>query len=279
MSKKFNKQKEQQIIEMYNKGISQKDIATYFNTFNTSIRRVLLRYNIKIRSNSELFRIVNRDIFSNLDCTETNYWLGMLATDGCVTKKASIVLDLHKNDKYLLEQFIEFTKAPLNLTKTTHYTGIESYRVYFTNYDCVNTLEKYGITRRKSLTLKLNIPFNFHLLRGIFDGDGSISSYFTIASASLNFIKQIEEFLKNNNYHPTTRTVTEYKKGVKRKNPIYIIALHRKDELFKLYYDLYSESYPCLTRKKDKFGSLLQKWDSEKWAKTVEQIQQYRASK
>jgi DNA invertase Pin-like site-specific DNA recombinase len=45
---KFSKEKEQEIVNMYIKGLSQVEIAKYFNTFNTSIRRVLKRNNIKI---------------------------------------------------------------------------------------------------------------------------------------------------------------------------------------------------------------------------------------
>ena len=274
MSKKFSLEKEQEIIKLYQEGKTQKEIGKLFNTYNTSIRRVLLRYGVETRSTSEVIGIVKKDIFNNLNCLETNYWLGLLATDGCITKQCSVVLDLHKNDKYLLEQFIIFTKYPLKLYKTVHYTGVESYRVSFSNLECVKTLESYGITKRKSLNIELTIPLTFSLLRGIIDGDGSIGKYVTIASGSIKFVHQIVEFLNDNNYHPTIQTRTN-----NRKNPLYIISILRKEELFRLYYDLYSESYPCLLRKKDKFGSLLQKWSNEKWAKTVEQIQQYRASK
>ena len=47
---RFTKEKEDEIIHLYKSGKTQKEIAMQFNTFNTSIRRVLLRYNIIPRS-------------------------------------------------------------------------------------------------------------------------------------------------------------------------------------------------------------------------------------
>ena len=39
--KKFSKEKELEIINLYKRGYTQKEIAEKYNTFNTSIRRVL----------------------------------------------------------------------------------------------------------------------------------------------------------------------------------------------------------------------------------------------
>ena len=46
------------IVEEYLKGRTQKDIASELNTYNTSIRRVLLRNKVTIRSNKEIQRYV-----------------------------------------------------------------------------------------------------------------------------------------------------------------------------------------------------------------------------
>lgn len=46
---KFSKEKEETIIRLYKQGKSQKEIGLMFDTFNTSIRRVLLRNNITLR--------------------------------------------------------------------------------------------------------------------------------------------------------------------------------------------------------------------------------------
>lgn len=37
------------IIKLYKEGMSQKEIANLYSTYNTSIRRILIRNNVKIR--------------------------------------------------------------------------------------------------------------------------------------------------------------------------------------------------------------------------------------
>lgn len=46
MAQRFNSQKEASIVEDYKSGKTTIEIARKWNTYNTSIRRVLLRYNI-----------------------------------------------------------------------------------------------------------------------------------------------------------------------------------------------------------------------------------------
>lgn len=109
------------------------------------------------------------------------------------------------------------------------------------------------------MTLNLTVPITFDLLRGIIDGDGGFSPTkkgvkMTIASGSISFANQIKDFLEYNGYHPTlNETRTD------RINTMYTINLYRREELFRLYVDLYKDAYPFMKRKKDKLGYLLQK--------------------
>ena len=48
---------------MYKEGKSQKEIAKYYGTFNTSIRRVLLRNNIILRGNNKIQRLCKHNPF------------------------------------------------------------------------------------------------------------------------------------------------------------------------------------------------------------------------
>ena len=78
------------IIKEYLSGRTQQNIAKELHTYNTSIRRVLLRNNIKIRSNSEIQRFVNYNPFPK---KENQYWVGLFAADSCITNN-DIVLGL-----------------------------------------------------------------------------------------------------------------------------------------------------------------------------------------
>lgn len=51
---KFSKEKEESIISDYQKGFNTVEIAKKWNTYNTSIRRVLIRNGITPRTNKEV---------------------------------------------------------------------------------------------------------------------------------------------------------------------------------------------------------------------------------
>lgn len=76
---KFNKEKEQEIIRLYTEEAkSTLEIAKIFGTYNTSIRRVLERNDIKIRSYSESHRFIElEDISSKEGTQDFDYFLGL----------------------------------------------------------------------------------------------------------------------------------------------------------------------------------------------------------
>ena len=102
-NKKFSQIKEDEIIKLYtidNK--TQEEISKIYNTYNTSIRRVLLRNNIEIRGNSDIQKFINyEDFISKKDTNEFYYFIGLLASDGCITGNR-VVLDFSNKNKELL---------------------------------------------------------------------------------------------------------------------------------------------------------------------------------
>ena len=94
---KFSKEKENSIIQDYLNGKNTVQIAKKWNTYNTSIRRVLLRNNILIRSN--VIAHTNVPVCPFKDGDEySEYFLGLLLTDGCISRRtansATITLSL-----------------------------------------------------------------------------------------------------------------------------------------------------------------------------------------
>ena len=150
------KYNEQEIIEKYSNGQNTLSLARELGTYNTTIRRILLRRNVKIRSNSEIQSKVKKNPFSLLN---SQYWLGLLASDGCITKNR-VILELHKQDREVLEQYISHIGAPLNLNvqKSKTFGTNNQLRVDFTNKESVAFLIDQGITPKKSKTLKINFP-------------------------------------------------------------------------------------------------------------------------
>lgn len=254
---KFSEEKVKNIISMYNQGKTQKEIAKYYGTFNTSIRRVLKREGIAIRSNTDIQSYVSSDIFDDLKSDVVNYWLGWLATDGCVYQ-SRITLQVQEKDLEVIENFKKFLGNSVMIKTIIHskYKTI-GYRVDFKKAAVAQKLVSYGITPKKSFTLNLNIPITFSMLLGIFEGDGHFvflgknknQGKLGITSASVDFLNQIKEFLVLNGFYCT----------ITQSDSLYNLNMHRKQDLIKLYYKLYQNAPYSLKRKREKFGSFVEK--------------------
>ncbi|NCD07759.1 MAG: hypothetical protein EOL97_16745 [Spirochaetia bacterium] len=239
---KFSEEVEKFIVTEYLSGKNQKEIANQLNTYNTSIRRVLLRNNIPLISSAE--RWSNRDnVFDNMS-EEAQYWIGFLAADGGIHSKSNkIYLGSSEKDHAHLELYSKFVKAPIKRVYNKTYDIYET-RVIFRDKIIKDFLVDIGITPNKSKTLKLSIPINRHILRGVFDGDGYArknKGYIEIATASENFKNQISDFLYSENIHHTIHKNTE---------TLFIIGVYKKTECKKLYELFYNNATIFLERKK-----------------------------
>lgn len=141
------------------------------------------------------------------------YAIGLLATDGNLSKDGRH-LDFTSDDIQLVKTF----RKCMNLTgvkigvKTSGFTDKKYSRIQFSNVKLYQRLLKIGLTPNKSKTIdKLKLPnkYFFDFLRGCFDGDGTIYSfwdrrwhssfmfYIAFSSASLNFLKWLQRKIKN----------------------------------------------------------------------------------
>lgn len=153
------------------------DVATKFNLSRPTISKILKdvpRYTkAKIKNPS-----LKEDFFDIIDSEEKAYFLGLLISDGNVFKddtgrQASISITLDLKDEYMLLKFKEILNASTNIGHDGRGCGQLAVRSNIMAKD----LEKYGIIPRKSFSTFLpNIDDKYmnHLIRGIFDGDGSI---------------------------------------------------------------------------------------------------------
>ena len=71
---RFSREKEQSIISDYQMGLNTVEIAKKWNTYNTSIRRVLLRYGITPRTSKEANTRVKVNPFK-LEDEKSEYFL------------------------------------------------------------------------------------------------------------------------------------------------------------------------------------------------------------
>lgn len=230
------------IIKEYIKGKTAKEIAYYLKTYNTTIRRILIRNNIILRSGYDVNVRSNNNLITE-DTPEKHYWLGYLAADGCVHKDLSrIELNVAEKDRNHLLKFAEFTGTSIKKYLNSRYNTY-TYKVIFRNKYICAYLNSIGITPNKSKTIFYKNTLNFDFLRGVFDGDGYIRKdgrEFQIASASEKFIIQLYNFLKQNNIkNPIIRKVKD----------LYLLGIYNTNDYNKLFKLLYYDTSVKLERK------------------------------
>lgn len=189
---------------------------------------------------------------------EFTYAIGLLTTDGNLYKDGRH-LDFTSNDIQLVKTF----KKCMNLTgvkigtKTSGFTNKRYPRIQFSNVRLYEELLRIGLTPNKSKTIKkLRIPnkYFFDFLRGCFDGDGTIFSYWdrrwhssfmfyiAFASGSSEFLKWLQNKIRTN------CGLSGYI-GRAGRNNTYILRYAKKESsaLFDKMY--YSKNIPFLNRK------------------------------
>lgn len=197
--------------------------------------------------------IVSEEFFVN-SSEQRDYILGLLCTDGYIGKDDyTIQISLSEDDRELLEKISNITNVPLAERKLRkgRTKKLISYR--FRNKQIHTYLSSVGITNKKTHSLKLHIPLNNHILRGIFDGDGSVflnnynNKIVNIVSASKGFIDQIHDFLEDNKIEISS---------VKFHNNVFHLNIYRKSEVEKFRKLVYNNATLYMERKYIKFNAV-----------------------
>lgn len=255
----FSKEKELEILKLYCEGYNQAEIATKFNTFNTSIRRVLLRYNIPIRSGSKINRLCKHNPFKKND-EYSDYFLGLLLTDGHISSREGrtdcITLSLSEQDSYIVEQFRDWASPKSKISKIFQKLNSSyMYSASITNEETVEWLRRKGNFYNKSYECKIYCPISWSILRGIFDGDGGFhktgnSLQFFICGLSKCFIYQIHNFLQKNGISSKVRFSSPDKW---HKNGLYYVEVYKQSDVIKLGLNMYSNAHIFIKRKYERW--------------------------
>lgn len=272
MAKKFTKEEQEKIIKDYESGLSTVVIGASLGVNRGRIRTVLINNGVKLRDKKGIKhctnnrRVVSLETWKNQEGSrDFDYFIGILASDGCVTG-ITIALEFAENNKEILDHYNSFLGGVCNInSKYCEKRNNTYYNIKYKNEDIVNYLSNFGIVPRKSNILKLTY-INWDILRGIFDGDGSIiqdkrcncSFKFQITSGSIDFINQLAEFYKFNNIH---YYISE--EFGKTNNSWFNIIVGKGEDIYTIYTNMYKDSSFFLTRKKEKFGPLVEKFTSK----------------
>ena len=214
--------------------------------------------------------VVNHDYFENIDCERKAYWLGMLMADGNVIYKSenSKIVSLHLNtdDKYIVEEFAKDIETDLTVKDYTYEYDDRKIKcdsiLRIHSSKMADDLAKYNVVPRKSYKQfglpNTNKEYMSHFIRGLFDGDGSISLIKPkdqrIHRANISFcgneqlVKELYDFFKEN--LDIDRLIVDMNKYG---NNIFNFRLRTNDHVIKLKEYMYSNATIYMKRKREKF--------------------------
>lgn len=255
ISRVFNKQEQKDIIELYKSGLSCPKIAKQYNREMSVVRAFLKRAGVYDNYGN---RNIQYNPF-NPRTSEGDYWLGYIIADGYLTSKKNnytISLSQNNEDSFHLENYAKFLGKTTVHDNTSSGAKLRKY-VQFANKETYLWMNQIGITNAKSGNIQLNIPMNRDILRGIFDGDGSVSEnkIIKITQGSIPLLYQIMGFLDA--YNISYKLGKDKSKNLPNHNPCYDLNIHRKNNNAQKFFDLlYPSNCMKLDRKFNKFIEL-----------------------
>ena len=255
----YNKEEEGAMTDRFLKGEKMADIVKDFRISRNTLTKIFKNKNIKTRRRKDYCNF-NKNYFDVIDTEAKAYFLGLLYADGYNAQRKQagyVVIILQYRDKHILDKLCLEVEHKVGVTITS--CGYGSVRMCSCHFS--ERCAELGCFQKKSLTLKFptseQLPHHLmnHFIRGYFDGDGCISASgtptMTIVSSD-KFCEGLNEELskivglKNlKNHNPKSNNITKsYRFGGKR-------------QIRKFYDYIYKDATVYLTRKKDKFISIL----------------------
>lgn len=255
---KFTKNQLDTAEELYKQNLSINKISKEIGVYKEYLSKYFKSKGLQVNPRGRKLNLA--DIQYKINTSDFDYFIGILATDGSVCQN-NIYLCFSEENKEILEHWNNFLLNKYIIRKKLH-NNTEYYYTSFSNKDFATLLYSYGITPKKSFTLKLKY-INWDVLRGVFDGDGSLVldirkglfGKFNIVSASVDFINQIKTFLNNQNI-----SCNIY---LNKKDNCYKLTVGKLKDIIEVYNNMYKNATYFLDRKYVKFGPLVEKFTSK----------------
>lgn len=185
--------KKQQVLKWSSK--TPNEICKILGYGRPFVLKTLKENNLPLEGSGGKNRICN-DISMFTDLTpDTYYWLGVIISDGNLTKVKYNVSIIQK-DLDLHEKFLDFINLK-NKIKIQYNTKSQCSTTTIGHKELYKFLNSLGITSVKSKTVNPNFNLTWDFIRGLWDGDGHFSgnrSGFVTASPFL--FEKVCNFLK-----------------------------------------------------------------------------------
>lgn len=246
-----NIERELKIVELYKKGITQKQICKECST--NTISDIIDKYNIPRKAK----RKKNKDLskFKDYSLPETQYWIGYICADGNI--------QYDKNNRVYKVSLFSKEEEPIN--KFVKYFGEDTVSVhrrptgiieaYINSKElCEYFIQIYNIVPNKSNILNPSVEFTTNFILGYFDGcvrnssEKQIRYECNITCGSKIFLEKIMNILDKQDIYSILYQHTDCS--------AYKIRIDRKTDSEKFYKWLYKDAVVCLSRKLNNFVSL-----------------------
>jgi hypothetical protein len=271
MKSKLSDSQEKEVVALYRQGKGSTFIAKEYSVSEPCIRRCLRRYSVEIKPPSGYRKYtINHKYFDLIDSEDKAYILGFFAADGYNnTTRGMIRIKLAIKDLPILDAIS--SKVGSNRPIATDFRSSENINWQDQSVLTINSrhlsqqLEKLGFGSNKTHLVKfpdyLPTHLESHFIRGVFDGDGSIShslikrkneaykQYAATITGNRPLVSRIGEILLNNNISSTLS-----KRHKERDNDIFTITVSGRLQIKRLYKYFYSGANLFLGRKKNGFN-------------------------
>jgi hypothetical protein len=171
-----------QIISEYNNGTSVAKLAKIYSVNQWSIKNLLVKNGVAIRSFNDL-KIKFDESFFFAQTPETYYFWGFMLGDGCLIQHKQghryITITVKENDESILRQFCEWLHLePARIKHGTNNYGTKYSRLEVYGNFFKKDFSQFGLVPRKTYNPVIpNIPEEYvrPFLLGLIDADGSVA--------------------------------------------------------------------------------------------------------
>lgn len=235
-------------VKDYRAGKSTHQISKDYHISVKAVCDILRKMNID-RNNHYSNLGLKRDYWREIDSIDKAYFLGLMLTDGNVSKKGtSCTLQLKSSDSYILEVFCKYTGNNRILRSYTNPRGAQTTTFRVNSSQWVKDLASHCVVPAKTFICEMPVleeDMMPHLLRGMIDGDGWISAKKPVigfCSGSKACVERVRDYLTaalNVAVHP-----------VKFRGAVWCVMWSSKKDFGTIGEYLYKDKSDCyLTRK------------------------------
>jgi len=255
---------EQRVILDYQSGMTLIQIANKFGTSTIPIRKILKQNNIPFRTNSESHKKhhCNENFFETIDSEAKAYFLGFILADGSIgdygTAAKKLRITIHNQDREILVKLLQCLDSDHKINDKPSHCSLE-----IRNNKLCSDLAKYDIVPRKTFIAKWvdleNTELQWHLVRGLNDGDGGFYSqdseggcHSLDITGTMDVLSGCQEFLISECNVNRTKISPRNKDKT-----IFRMRYNGNNQMSKIIPKMYANATIFLTRKKKKIDHYL----------------------